>query len=454
MFQAFILIYLQSSIISYIIMPFYTYKTSYLNINISDYYSIQSFIRNDIYSYLTIGSPPQKIVAKINFNEYSFNIYNNQCDIPSEYNSLNKNSTTRINKGYILTDVYVDTYQIEDVFFFPFDSGKSLKLNYIYASMDNNVFERNIEKKKYTCANIGLKLSVDYAGTLDLNFLRELKSLDVIENYVFYLYYNSKKEEGNLIIGKFPHEIEKDTYNSLQYREVYAINNKFVLSWMFRFDKIIMEFKDNKNNFDVTYNLTNNLEAEIDYNLNIIYGSFEFMELIEKHYFNKNVKDGICKKMHISNNNLFYYECEPSLNLKAFPEIYFLHKTLSSKFILTYEDVFLFENNKYIFLIFFDADENKNVWKLGKPFLKKYLFTFDLDKKTIGYYCNKKDVANDLKEDKKINIKYTVIKLIFLSIIAFVLCYVITKFYYRQKKQSSSDKKLTELIYLNEEINK
>ena len=151
---------------------------------------------------------------------------------------------------------------------------------------------------------------------------------------------------------------------------------------------------------------------------------------------------------------MFYYECEPSLNLKAFPEIYFLHKTLSSKFILTYEDVFLFENNKYIFLIFFDADENKNVWKMGKPFLKKYLFTFDLDKKTIGYYYNKKDMANDLKEDKKMNIKYTVIKLIFLSIIAFVLCYVITKFYYRQKKQGSSDKKLTELIYLNEEINK
>ena len=172
-------------------MPFYTYKSSYLNINISDYFSIQSFLRNDIYSYLTIGSPPQKIVANINFNEYAFNIYNNQCDIPSEYNSLTQNSTTRINKGYILTDVYVDTFQIEDIFTFPFDSDISFKLNYIYASMNNNIFEQNIEKKKYTCANIGLKLSVDYAGTFDLNFLRELKSLDVIENYVFYLYYNA-----------------------------------------------------------------------------------------------------------------------------------------------------------------------------------------------------------------------------------------------------------------------
>ena len=435
-------------------MPFYTYKSSYLNINISDYFSIQSFLRNDIYSYLTIGSPPQKIVANINFNEYAFNIYNNQCDIPSEYNSLTKNSTTRINKGYILTDVYVDTFQIEDIFTFPFDSDKSFKLNYIYASMNNNIFEKNIEKKKYTCANIGLKLSVDYAGTFDLNFLRELKSLDAIENYVFYLYYNdNKNEEGDLVIGKFPHEIEKDKYNSLQYREVYAINNKFVLCWMFRFDKISVEFNDN-NNVISSYNLTNILEAEIDYNLNVIYGSLEFMELIEKIYFNKNVEAGICKKIHINNNNLFYYECESSLNIKTFPEISFLHKTLSNKFILTYEDVFLKENNKYIFLIFFDTDEDKNVWKLGKPFLKKYLFTFDLDKKTIGYYCDKKDFGNETEEDQKINIKYTVIKLILLSVIAFALCYVLTKFYYKQKKQAMSDKKLTELIYLNEEINK
>ena len=160
------------------------------------------------------------------------------------------------------------------------------------------------------------------------------------------------------------------------------------------------------------------------------------------------------QKNSYNNNNLFYYECESSLNIKTFPEISFLHKTLSNKFILTYEDVFLKENNKYIFLIFFDTDENKNVWKLGKPFLKKYLFTFDLDKKTIGYYCDKKDFVNDMEEDQKINVKYTVIKLILLSIIAFAVCHVITKFYYRQKKQAMSDKKLTELIYLNEEINK
>ena len=180
MFSLFILFFLQPYIQSYIIMPFYTYKTYFSDINISNYYSIKNFIINELYSYLIIGTPPQKITANINFNEYAFNIYNNQCDIPSEYNSMNKNSTTRINKGYILTDVYIDTFLLEDVFSFPFDSNKIFKLNYIYEFMDNNDFENKMEKKKYTCANIGLKLSTDYTGTFDLNFLRELKNLNII----------------------------------------------------------------------------------------------------------------------------------------------------------------------------------------------------------------------------------------------------------------------------------
>ena len=205
-------------------MSFYTYKYNKID-NISDYYSIKAFTNNVIYSSLIIGTPPQKIIANINFNDYAFNIYNNQCDIPSEYNSINKNSTTRINKGYILTDVYVDTFLLEDIFYFSQYPNKSFILNYIYAPMNNNIFESGIEKKNFTCANIGLKLSVDYAGTLDLNFLRELKSLDIIDNYIFYLYYNDTiEDEGNLVIGKWPHEVDKNKYDFMQYREVYAVN--------------------------------------------------------------------------------------------------------------------------------------------------------------------------------------------------------------------------------------
>ena len=193
-------------------------------------------------------------------------------------------------------------------------------------------------------------------------------------------------------------------------------------------------------------------EAEIDYNLNIIYGSLEFMELIEQVYFNSKIVNGICKKIILTKNNLIYYECEFSLDIKSFSEVYFYHKELSFEFSLTYEDVFILNNNKYIFAIWFESSENKNIWKLGKPFLKKYLFTFDLEKKTIGYYLNKKEFPNNLiEEEQKINIKYSIFALVILSVIAFILCFVITKFYYSRKNKNMKDKKLTELIYLNED---
>ena len=152
-------------------------------------------------------------------------------------------------------------------------------MNYIYAPLNNNLFEQNIEKKKFTCANIGLKLSMDFAGTFDFNFLRELKNLDVIDNYVFYLYYNDTiKEEGNLIIGNWPHEIDKNKFDINDLKEDYAINNKKILCWKLKFDNLYIQCNDNKDK--VFYNLTNNLEAEIDYNLNVIYANHEFMELI------------------------------------------------------------------------------------------------------------------------------------------------------------------------------
>ena len=438
------IILLVEIISSYIKIPFYTYNIDSKN-NLSDYFSMQNFVTNNIYSHLLIGNPPQKITSKLNFNAYAFNIYNNQCDIPSEYNTLYKNSTTKINKGYILTDVYIDTFLIEDFFAFPEYPDKSFKLNYIYAPMDNNLFEKNIERKLYTCANIGLKLSVNYAGTFDYNFLRELKNLNIINNYVFYFDYdNNNKEEGNLIIGKWPHEIDenKDKYKEKIFKEVYAINYEFNLCWMIRVDDTFLKIKEDNSN--KKYNLTKNSYFELDYNLNIIYGAYEFMELIEKIYFNEKIENKICKKVYSNNGQLIFFECDPSLNIKSFPSIFFNHKTFSFIFELNYEDLFKINDGKLIFLIWFKTKE-KEKWSLGKIFLKKYLFTFDIDKKMIGFYTSKNNIFDNTTTDEN-NTKYIVIKLILFSFIAFFLCFILAKVYFRHKKEIRNNNKLTELI--------
>ena len=195
-------------IFSFIKIPFFTYYCTPPD-NISESSYTKCFSENNIYTHLLIGSPPQKIVSLINFNEYSFNIYNNRCQIPSDYNSENPISKTKKDLGFLLTDVYVDTFLTEDIFSFfeLIKENKTLILSYIYAPMNNNEFEMTVPKFPYTCANIGLKLSSDQLEAFKYNFLRELKALNIIDNYVFYIEYNeTNNKEGNLIIGKKPHE--------------------------------------------------------------------------------------------------------------------------------------------------------------------------------------------------------------------------------------------------------
>ena len=448
MFKFLLYVSLQKLMISLVKMPIFTYHSTPSN-NISEPNYIKYFSENIIYSYLIIGSPPQKIISQINFNEYSFNIYNNRCDIPSNFNSENPISNTKKNLGFLLTDVYVDTFLIEDIFSLPETNNKDKTyiLSYIYAPMNNNDFEKSLPKSPYTCANIGLKLSSDQMEAFKYNFLRELKALDIIDNYIFYIEYNDTNEyEGNLIIGKKPHELNHK-YNYKQFREIYALNLKIELYWMVGFDLIYITSDNNYNKF----NLTKNLEGIIDHNINNIFGTSEFMELIEKNFFDEKIKNKLCRKNYLL-NNLINYDCDLLADIQNFPILYFEHKNLNYIFELSYKDIFVKYEDKFVCLIWFDM-KNKDKWRLGKPFLKKYLFTFDLDRKTIGFYNSKIIVDEDKKEnyDDNKNIKYIIIIIFILSLIAFFLCYFLAKYVYKNKNYIFKDKIITELMYMDKE---
>ena len=443
---------LQKIILSSIKMPFSTYHSPSIPNNKSDPSYVKFLSENNIYSFLIIGTPPQKIVTKINFNEYSFNIYNNQCVIPSEFNSENPISQTRKDLGFLLTDVYVDTFLNEDLFILEESKNITYNLSYIYAPMNNNEFEDNIPKYPYTCANIGLKLSSDIMEAFKYNFLRELKASNIIDNYVFYIEYNEINDnQGNLIVGKKPHELN-NKYKFFQFKETYAVNMKIELYWMLRFDSIFIKQKNEENNKIVNFNNTN-YDATIEHNLNIIFGTSEYLELIEKEYFKEKIKKNLCKKNYIA-KKIINFDCESFNDIKDFPNLYFDHKILEYTFEINYKDIFMEINGRVICLIWFD--ENKmDKWRFGKSFLKKYLFTFDLDRKSIGFYntkINEEDGKKNNKDEKGINNFYIFIIIIVLSLIAFFLCYLFAKKIYSNKNVICEDKKTTELINVNEKI--
>ena len=452
MFKFIIYATLQKIILSSIKMPFFTYYSPTIPNNKSDSSYVKFFSENNIYSYLIIGAPPQKIVSKINFNEYSFNIYNNQCVIPSEFNSENPSSKTRKDLGFLLTDVYVDTFLNEDLFILEESKNITYNLSYIYAPMNNNEFEDNIPKYPYTCANIGLKLSSDIMEAFKYNFLRELKASKIIDNYVFYIEYDEINDtQGTLIVGEKPHELN-NKYKNFQFKETYAVNMKIELYWMLRFDSIFIKQKTEENNKIVNFNNTN-YDATIEHNLNIIFGTFEYLELIEKEFFEGKIKNNLCKKNYLA-KKIINFDCDSFNDIKDFPNLYFEHKNFEYTFEINYKDIFMEVNGRVVCLIWFD--ENKmDKWRFGKSFLKKYLFTFDLDRKSIGFYNTKiieKDEQKNNKDDNGTNNIYIFIIIIVLSLIAFFLCYLIARKIYSNKNVICEDKKTTELININEKI--
>ena len=63
----------------------------------------------------------------------------------------------------------------------------------------------------------------------------------------------------------------------------------------------------------------------------------------------------------------------------------------------------------------------------------------------IGFYTNKNNIFDNTTTDEN-NTKYIVIKLILFSFIAFILCFILAKVYFRHKKEIKNNNKLTELI--------
>ena len=72
----------------------------------------------------------------------------------------------------------------------------------------------------------------------------------------------------------------------------------------------------------------------------------------------------------------------------VFPSVNFESNLLMYNFTLDADDLFI-EENDYIFcLLYFPQNTFDKTWIMGKPFLKKYLFSINYDQKVISFYNN------------------------------------------------------------------
>ena len=380
-----------------IIIPFkiINKKEPEIFISISDYFTYWQNV--SFYSELLMGTPNQKILTKLTFDDYGISILNKGCDYDTslinieEPLNLEKNSLSFIKSKDGLDEEsfnykgFYDAFYAKDIFYF--NSNKESNLKFIYSPNDN--------KKTITCLNIGFMAYTRNLRESSLNMIKQLKEKNIIGSYDWSILIN----EGIFLIGEKPHEYNPDIYNE-----------KFLYGSAYYYDDLIAYFNLKVN--IIYFNFPKDKEEKVFINdTDILYliptkglikGTLDYEKKIEQYFFNDFIIQKKCFKEFTNNNKYKVFSCvnNPAINeeLKSkFPNLKYEHKNFYYTFELNFDDLFKEKGDRIYFLIWFDSSLRTNkYWEMGLPFMKKYLFNYNYDNKLISFY------NNDLKESEKI----------------------------------------------------
>ena len=253
------------------------------------------------------------------------------------------------------------------------------------------------------------------------NFITQLKKNKIINNYIFSFIYNkyndTKREEGNLLIGEFPHKylIQLENKN-LIYKNVIEVIDE--LKWGIEIEKVYVGNNIIENKTKIGFSIEHG----------IIIGSFEYKEYILNNFFNDLFQKEICYSERFE--DLFQgFVCNENLNYDNFENITF--KIGKKEFTFSKNDLFIKnDRNKILFLIVFPSKDfyfTKIDWTFGVPFFKKYIVVFDMDKKIVGYYLNI-ELSNYEKYENIFNyLKKVSVYLFIIIIILVIILYCFSK---------------------------
>ena len=421
----------------YLLLPISTYHPdNFTAITNSKNLSLENFINylytNDLYTYVYVGTPPTKIYTYIHTQKSEFYMDNSVCVLPSKYNN-ESSSTFCPTSNYIVSyDEYNNMCFANETF--QDNTGKIMKnINFIYASNP----KQNITG--FSCLHMGLQLNPIYFNNFMETFIDQLKKLDYIESKYWTIDF-SDNENGNLLIGIPPHKYNGEKYNENNIRTCVAeiIEKSYygekIIYWGLIFDKIYFN-SDNGTEISLLYK-----KCIFDYGINYIEGSNEYLNYIEKIFFNKYYENKICFKeeniISLNNGRFTIIWCTKEIDVKSFPKINLLSQKIEYNFELDYEDLFLIKDEKIFFKIVFR--EKRNKFTFGKIFLQKYFFTYSFDNRIIGFY-NK--VLN--KNQTSYNIKQIIIIVLFFCLLIGVI--IVGVYLFKKYILNKKNKRINEI---------
>jgi hypothetical protein len=411
---------------------------------------------NLLYSIINMGIQNQQVLTLFNLKLNTFIINNNDnCLKKPQYNYSLSNFEIQD-----IEDFYIPGY-VPNHFFI----NETLKLGII----NNNIsriedienfritFEK-LEKSKNNsqensfCASIGFNLNIDDKEWAI--FIKQLRIKQLINQYIFTMNYINSNE-GIFYIGSYPHEYAPNIYKEEQMTFAYTIPDNSFDQFKLLMKEIYLI--DNTNNANNKIKLSSN-EVYFHLESGLISCPTEYFNLISNIFFIDYLNKGICK-IKSMRKDIYKYKmivCEDKINIINFPSLNFYHSGLNYFFSLNYEDLFETWNDKYYFLII--HSNFSKLWKIGKPFLKKYQITLNLDAKTITFYSSEIEGnysptnSNDFSLDDKFRYKNIILIICccVLSIILFVVSFLLYKKLKSDRKKRANELKDEDYEYASE----
>ena len=411
-----------------IILPIKIYIPKFNDSKIIHYFNSRQY-----YSNIQLGTPKQNTILILLLKENSF--YLDKIDekfsiseIKTQYN-YNKSSSYHLLSDFDQSyGKYKGAFISENFYFY--DNLKESKK--IYKNISFFLTSKNTINLIFN-AGIGLQ-----KNSKDKGFVEILKELDYIETSDWFLNYsnseNNENEEIILVIGRKPHEYYPQYYSENQIISMNSYCSATYLKWGILFNKIYI----NEHSFNDL------LDSEINFNYESLIIPNDYWDYISEIYFNEYTNLNICS-ITMNSDKMRYFFCDKTKfgqkDISKAPIIYFYSVQFKYTFEMKGKDLFVLKNDKYYFLLF--SETFTYSWILGRPFLKKYIFLYNIEEKTISFYnpnipfINNYDKLDKYKKNSKYILLIIILSLILILISYFGIC--ILRKNHRQRKIRSNE---------------
>lgn len=398
---------------------------------------ITDIIFQRLYANIEIGTPKSTIQIPLLFDTNEFfigdeplNLFDNKSFSDLKFYSMSKSSSDEEED---------DSYDIDfcGVYFM---LARHMR-DYIYFGDRKEYFSFYvpISFHEVLSGGIGMRLIsdnhvCDKSLPRNRSFFELLKMKNIINRYDFSIFFNSKEykreEEGFLLLGGLPQDVDEDLgyYKKEDFDEekIKKVNMKSY-SLKFDLDKVLGYYGKNQNNLieDFTSRESNFMTIELDFNDGGIQIPLYLMKFYQQAF--EGYLGNLCYNETFSGWNKKFFYCKKEIGKdinkikEKFPGVIFQSNDLNYTFTLEADDLFVEIGNNIYCLVYFYS--NTDGWKLGKPFLKKYQFSFNYDAKNIIFYQN-------YEVKKVVPIYVLIIAIVGTLIVVGVIAFLVFKFYF------------------------